>query len=138
MGLAATETLYSCVFLLQAAWTSTSTELVLFRRGVHVQCDHTHISHWAKIIHTFLSNDHTHISLHAEYLPAAYCPDFVIGRGVERGSAVSESVYAPGLGVTVLSAGCSQTPEVLNEKPHFVQREGMLVGHGLVGNKIPL
>ena len=77
-------------------------------------------------------------STRAEYLPAACCPDFVVGRGVERGSAVSESVCAPDLGGTVLSAGCSQTPGVLNEKPHFVQREGMLVGHGLVGNEIPL
>ena len=77
-------------------------------------------------------------STRAEYLPAACCPDFVVGRGVERGSAVSESVCAPGLGGTVLSAGCSQTSGALNEKPHFVQREGMLVDHGLVGNKIPL
>ena len=77
-------------------------------------------------------------STRAEYLPAACCPDFVVGRGVERGSAGSESVCAPDLGGTVLSAGCSQTPGVLSERPRFVQREGMSVGHGLVGNEIPL
>ena len=76
---------------------------------MHVQCDHTHISHWAKIIHTFLSNDHTHISLHAEYLPAACCPDFVVGRGVERGSAVSESVWRYGFISTIITdAGGSE------------------------------
>ena len=51
---------------------------------------------------------------------------------------MSERVCMPELDGTVLPAGCSQTPGVLSEKPHFVQREGMLVGHGLVGNKIPL
>ena len=77
-------------------------------------------------------------STRAEYLPAACCPELAIGRGVERGIVVSERVCPPKFDGTVLPAGCSQTPGVLSEKPHFVQREGMLVGHGLVGNKIPL
>ena len=47
---------------------------------------------------------------------------------MERGSAVSESVCAPGLGGTVLSAGCSQTPGVLSEKPRFVQIVSTVTG----------